>query len=124
MDLVLRNVGLVDGDAVVIADIGIADGRIAAVEPGLKADAEEMDLEGRFAVAGFVESHIHLDKACILDRCKTDEGTLEEAIREVAKAKKAFTVEDIRRRADSNQHTVSAAIASSHDVRLGSKADL
>ena len=99
MDLVLRNVGLVDGDAVVIADIGIADGRIAAVEPGLNADAEEMDLEGRFAVAGFVESHIHLDKACILDRCKADEGTLDEAIREVSKAKKAFTVEDIRQRA-------------------------
>ena len=29
MDLVLRNVRLVDGDAVVIADIGVADGRIA-----------------------------------------------------------------------------------------------
>ncbi len=99
MDLVLRNVRLVDGDAIVIADIGVADGRIAAVEPGLNADAEEMDLEGRFAVAGFVESHIHLDKACILDRCKTDDGTLDEAIREVAKAKKAFTVEDIRARA-------------------------
>jgi len=42
MDLVLRNVLLVDGDAVVIADIGITDGRIAAVEPGLNADAEEM----------------------------------------------------------------------------------
>ncbi len=46
MDLVLRNVRLVDGDAVVIADIGVADGRIAAVEPGLNTDDEEMDLEG------------------------------------------------------------------------------
>ena len=99
MDLVLRNVRLVDGDAVVITDIGVADGRIAAVEQGLNADAQEMDLEGRFAVGGFVESHIHLDKACILDRCKTDEGTLDEAIREVSAAKKAFTVEDIRARA-------------------------
>jgi cytosine deaminase len=99
MDLVLRNVRLVDGDAVVIVDIGVADGRIAAVEPGLNADAEEMDLEGHFAVAGFVESHIHLDKACILDRCKSLEGTLDEAIREVSAAKKAFTVEDIRKRA-------------------------
>jgi cytosine deaminase len=65
----------------------------------LNADAEEMDLEGHFAVAGFVESHIHLDKACILDRCKSLEGTLDEAIREVSAAKKAFTVEDIRKRA-------------------------
>ena len=99
MDLVLRNVRLADGEAVGIADIGITDGRITAVEPGVRADAEEMDLDGRFAVAGFVESHIHLDKACILDRCQADDGTLDEAIREVAKAKQAFTVEDIRQRA-------------------------
>jgi len=56
-------------------------------------------LDGKLAVPGFVESHIHLDKACILDRCKSEEGTLEEAIREVSVAKKAFTVEDIRARA-------------------------
>ena len=99
MDLVLRNVRLADDAAVVSVDIGIADGRIAAIEAGLNADAEEMDLGGRFSVAGFVESHIHLDKAFILDRCKADEGTLDGAIREVSKAKKAFTVEDIRQRA-------------------------
>ena len=84
----MRNVRLADGESVVSVDIGIADGRIAAIEAGLNADAEEMDLGGRFAVAGFVESHIHLDKACILDRCKADEGTLYEAIREVSKAKR------------------------------------
>jgi cytosine deaminase len=50
-------------------------------------------------VPGFVESHIHLDKACILQRCTAEEGTLREAIGEVAKAKRAFTVEDIRARA-------------------------
>jgi cytosine/creatinine deaminase len=58
-----------------------------------------VDAGGRFAVPGFVESHIHLDKACILERCKSEEGSLSEAIREVAAAKKAFTVEDIRERA-------------------------
>ena len=29
---------------------------------------------------GFVETHIHLDKSCILDRCNRERGTLEEAI--------------------------------------------
>lgn len=99
MDLILKNVRLADGDAEITRDIGMAGGRIAAVEPELTADADLLDLEGRLAVPGFVESHIHLDKACILDRCRSDEGTLGEALREVAAAKQAFTVEDIRARA-------------------------
>lgn len=98
MDLVLKNVALVN-DGVRTSDIGISGGNIVAVESGLCADAETLDLEGRLAVPGFVESHIHLDKACILDRCKSQNGTLDEAIREVSAAKKKFTVEDIRARA-------------------------
>lgn len=98
MDLVLKNVALLDdGDR--ISDIGISGGNIVAVENELSADAETIDLEGRLAVPGFVESHIHLDKACILDRCNSQKGTLDEAIREVSAAKKQFTVEDIRARA-------------------------
>ena len=98
MDLVLKNVALIN-DGVRTSDIGISGGNIVAVESGLSADAETLDLEGRLAVPGFVESHIHLDKACILDRCKSQKGTLDEAIREVSAAKKKFTVEDIRARA-------------------------
>ncbi len=45
--------------------------------------------------SGFVESHLHLDKSCILERCQTARGDLDEAIREVAKAKAAFTSEDV-----------------------------
>src|SRR5207244_10037332 len=46
-----------------------------------------------------IETHIHLDKSCILDRCKADNGDLEEAIGEVTKAKKNFTPEDVYKRA-------------------------
>ena len=99
MDLILRNLRLTEGATTVLTDLGIAGGRIAAMEPGLGAEAEELDLGGRFVVPGFVESHIHLDKACILERCAVEEGTLREAVVEVAKAKRAFTVEDIRARA-------------------------
>ena len=98
MDLILKNAALV-GEPNVTRDIGVADGRIAAVEPELTADAETLDLAGRLVVPGFVESHIHLDKSCILDRCRSEEGTLQEALREVAAAKAAFTVDDIRDRA-------------------------
>jgi cytosine deaminase len=98
MDLILKSAAFV-GEPNVTRDIGVADGRITAVEPELTADAETFDLGGRLVVPGFVESHIHLDKSCILDRCRSEEGTLQEALREVAAAKAAFTVEDIRGRA-------------------------
>ncbi len=80
-------------------DIGVAGGNIVAIEDALSADAEILDAGGRLVVPGFVESHIHLDKACILDRCKSEHETLMHAIRDVAEAKKSFTVEDIRSRA-------------------------
>ena len=99
MDLILRNVTVFAEGGDYRTDIAVADGKIVAIENALSGDAEILDFGGRLLVPGFVESHIHLDKACILDRCKTEEGTLDEAIREVAAAKVAFTVEDIRERA-------------------------
>ena len=50
---------------------------------------------GAWSSAGFVETHIHLDKSCILDRCQSEQGSLEEAIAEVAAAKRGFTEEDV-----------------------------
>ncbi len=99
MDLILRNARIAGADDGPPVDIGIDKGRIVAIEPNLAADGEEIDIEGRLAAPGFIETHIHLDKSCLLDRCKSEEGTLEEAIGEVAKAKKAFTPEDVRERA-------------------------
>ena len=60
---------------------------------------ETVNAAGAFACGGFVESHIHLDKACILDRCSICEGTLAEAVRETARAKAAFTEADVYTRA-------------------------
>src|SRR5438477_4808216 len=97
MDLILRNARLADGGHNV--DIGISNGRIAALEPNLTAEGETIDLGSRLACSGFVETHIHLDKSCILDRCKSERGDLEEAIGEAAKAKAAFTPEDVHARA-------------------------
>jgi cytosine deaminase len=98
MDLILRNARTADR-ADTTLDIGIDDGRIAAIEPGLAAQGEEIDVGGRLVSPGFVETHIHLDKSCILDRCKAERGDLEEAIGEVTKVKKAFTAEDVHERA-------------------------
>lgn len=98
MDLVLRNLRLANDERASV-DIGIDNGLIAAIEQNLAATADEIDMAGRLAIPGFVESHIHLDKSCILERCTSDEGTLDEAIREVSQAKAGFTVEDIQARA-------------------------
>ena len=98
MDLILRNARTVDAEHE-LTDIGITSGRIAAIAPGLAADAEVIDLDGRLISPGFVETHIHLDKSCILDRVESDKGDIEEAIAETAKAKASFTAEDVHARA-------------------------
>ena len=98
MDFILRNARLAS-DAGALTDIGVAGGRIVALAPQLAAEAEELDVGGRLVSPGFVETHLHLDKSCILDRCGSERGDLDEAIREVARAKAAFTAEDVYARA-------------------------
>jgi cytosine deaminase len=99
MDLILRNARLTSRPGQTLFDIGIQDGRIAAIEPALHAEGKETDVQGRLVSAGFVETHIHLDKSCLLDRCKAEKGDLDEAIEQVAAVKKQFTAADVRDRA-------------------------
>ena len=98
MDLILRHARPVDHPET-LTDIGIDGGKIVAIQPGLSAEGETHDLGGRLVSPGFVESHIHLDKSCILERCEAERGDIEEAIREVARVKTAFTPEDVNARA-------------------------
>jgi cytosine/creatinine deaminase len=98
LDLVLRR-ARVAGQSGALLDIGITDGRIAAMEPHVAAEAPEEDIDGRLVIPGLVETHIHLDKSCILDRCRSAKGTLEEAVAEVAALKRTFTEDDVYERA-------------------------
>ena len=101
-DTILRN-GRIAGLQHGPVDIGVRDGRIAAIGPKLETAAadgtRDIALDGRLLIAGFVETHIHLDKSCIGDRCACRTGTLKEAIETVAAAKLAFTEDDIYARA-------------------------
>jgi cytosine deaminase len=101
-DTILRN-GRIAGRTHGPVDIGVRDGRIAAIGPVLEAGASDgtrdIALDGRLVIPGFVETHIHLDKSCISDRCICRTGTLKEAIETVAAAKLAFTEDDIYARA-------------------------
>jgi cytosine deaminase len=98
MDLILKNARLLGAEQNTI-DIGIEKGKISVIQRELAASGETIDLGGRLVSPGFIETHIHLEKSCILDRCNSVRGDLEEAIGEVAKTKAAFTPEDVRARA-------------------------
>jgi cytosine deaminase len=98
MDLILRR-ARPSNRSNGLFDIGIEGGRIVAIEPSLSAEGRQIDVDGRLVSPGLIETHIHLDKSCILDRCKAETGDLDEAIREVAAAKLKFTPEDVHARA-------------------------
>jgi cytosine deaminase len=97
-DFLLRNARLGNAEDRIV-DVGVREGRIAAVAEGLPGDAPSEDAGGRLVLSGFIETHIHLDKSCILGRCTCTEGTLAEAVAAVAAAKRGFTVEDVTDRA-------------------------
>src|SRR5262245_56516978 len=101
LDLVLRNARVHGrGSATVdlaTFDIGIAGGKIVEIGQ-IATDAPGEDVGGRLVTAGFVETHIHLDKSCILERCHAENGTLQEAIAQVAAAKRAFSEADVYER--------------------------
>ncbi len=94
LDCVIRG-AVVDGRRV---DVGLEAGRIAVIEAQVATDAPVLEAGGGLLVAGFVETHIHLDKTCILERCRAEEGTVAEAVRETSAAKRGFTVEDVMAR--------------------------
>jgi len=97
-DYVLRN-GRIAGAGADPVDIGVRDGRIKAIEPRSKMAARDatrdIALDGRLLVPGFVETHIHLDKSCISERCTCRTNTVQEVIAAVAAAKRDFTEDDI-----------------------------
>lgn len=98
MDLTLRNAVTAETYHEPF-DIGINDGVIVAMESGLPPGERDINLEGKLVIPGFVESHIHLDKSCILDRCQAVRGNLDEAIQQVSQAKADFTENDVAERA-------------------------
>lgn len=60
LDLIVRNCNLPDGRTGI--DIGIAQGRIVAVEPALPAQgAEQIDAAGQLVSPPFVDAHFHMD---------------------------------------------------------------
>ena len=81
-------------------DIAIRAGRIDRIGSDLATtEAPEIDVGDRLVLPGFVETHIHPDKAFIADRTEGLRAGGPTAQTLVASLKKSFTVDDIYRRA-------------------------
>jgi cytosine deaminase len=99
MDLLIRNARLSDRASDEPVDIGVGNGRIVAIARGLVADARVYDAEERLVCPGLIETHIHLDKSRIIDRCAPQERAALSPVKGVTPLKKAMSVEDVYKRA-------------------------
>ena len=62
-DLIVRNGRIVTEDRQIDGDVGVRDGRIVAVEPGLKGTgSREIDAGGKFVLPGGIDSHVHIEQ--------------------------------------------------------------
>ena len=99
LDLIIRGANLPDGRQGI--DIGIQGGKIASVEPALKATAgHEIDAKGRLVTPPFVDAHFHMDATLSLGLPRLNQsGTLLEGIALWGELKPLLTQEAIAERA-------------------------
>lgn len=99
LDILIKNVAVWNSEG--LRDLAVADGHFVAVpRDAEKISAFVLDADGRIAVPGFVEPHIHLDKALISERAPVNvSGTLTEAIEILWNIKRNYTVDEIAERA-------------------------
>ncbi len=99
MDLILRHACLPDGRRNI--DIGIRDGRFAAIRPALDATgAEEIDVAGRLVSPPFVDAHFHMDATLSLGLPRLNaSGTLLEGIALWGELKPRLTMDALVARA-------------------------
>lgn len=106
---VFRNARLSSGGA--LHDLFVEGGKFCSVAPARPAETgrsgrgparaarpEEVDLGGRAVLPGFIESHIHLDKAFLEERRPNLSGTLQDAIAITLELKRRVTKRDIHER--------------------------
>lgn len=98
-DLIIRDATLPDGRTGV--DIACASGKIAAVEPGINAEASRViEANGLLVSPPFVDSHFHMDATLSLGRPRINtSGTLLEGIALWGELKPIQTVDEIIERA-------------------------
>jgi len=121
VDLLVRQARISDSRP--LMDICIKGGRIVLIEENVAVTSREIvDAAGRVILPGFVEPHLHLEKAFFHRRMPTTEGTLEEAIQitGILKARQERTdvLERSRRVLDMAVQNGTIAIRAHPDVDL------
>lgn len=97
-DLVLRGAHLAGHEDLV--DVAVANGQIQTIGPRLKVRGRrDIAVESRVLSSGFVDLHMHLDKALTVEFRPNRSGTLDEARQIFLEYKAAATVETIAARA-------------------------
>lgn len=92
--IVFKNLRMPDQPAI-ITELKVKQGKFVEAFTNAVALPSEIDLGGRLVLPGLIETHIHLDKACIMNRCELNEGTLAEAVAKTSAAKADFTEADV-----------------------------
>ena len=100
MDLIVGRAQLTDRPSGQHLDIGIDGGRIVAIEPNLAAEGATYDAAGRLVCGGLVETHIHLDKAHLLDRRPALAGRNINPVPYTSAIKPEISKEDVYARAE------------------------
>ncbi|MCU4677401.1 amidohydrolase family protein [Catenovulum sp. 2E275] len=95
--LIIKNAKIAANPSI-IRDLFVENGKFVERFETAEQLAEIIDLQGQLVIPGLIETHIHLDKACILSRCQLSKGTLAEAIEQTSKAKAEFTYQDVYQR--------------------------
>ncbi len=81
-DLVIRNGRIVTPDGVILGDIGITDGIIAAIAPNLPAANQDIAADGKWVMPGGVDPHAHIEQMSGMGLMNAD--TFETATRSAA----------------------------------------
>ena len=99
MDLIVRNAALLDRDGA--WEIGVKDGRIAAIGREIEGNAEtEIDAGGNIAAPTYVNGHVHLDKCNLGDVMRPNlTNSFQECLEITWEHKRSYTVDDIVERA-------------------------
>jgi cytosine/creatinine deaminase len=100
VQLIVRNARLSDRAADGTVDIAVEAGRIVAIERTISAAGEVFDAAGCLVCPGLIETHIHLDKSRIIERCTPQERHALSPVKGIAPLKKSMSVEDVRMRAE------------------------
>ena len=99
MDLVVRNARLLDREGT--WEIGVEDGRIAAIDRTVEGSADTgIDAGGNLAAPTYVNGHVHLDKCNLGDVMRPNlTNSFQECLEITWEHKRTYTVDDIVERA-------------------------